>query len=147
MEKARPRMSYRIRVIELETYECDLCPRGTATGRRATGVGPERAQIVVAVPAMTAEMAAVGQPIHPAGRDREFLDWQFTTCGYPIKEVRFTGLVRCPGRALSEPGCVVACEDHLARELAVVGAEVLLLCGRTAPSSFRRKQAIQHVWR
>jgi len=129
-------MGYRIRMIEIDTYECDRCPRGETTAQRATGVGPESAEIVVAVPAMTAEMAAIGQPIHPASRDREFLDWQFTTCGCPIKDVRFTGLVRCPGRALSEPGCVVACEDHLARELAVVGAEVLLLCGRVATSSF-----------
>jgi uracil-DNA glycosylase len=129
-------MGYRLRLIELETDECDRCLRGTTAAPRAMGAGPEKAKIVVAVPAMTAEMAAIGHPIPPASRAWEFFDWQFTTCSYPINGVRFTGLVRCPGRALSEPGCVAQCEDHLAHELAAVGAEVLLLYGRVTPESF-----------
>src|ERR1039457_4534939 len=118
-------MSYRLRVLGADIKTCSRCERKAAW--RDVGNGPDKAVIVVVVPAVTHDMAAIGEVMHPASRDYAWLDFLFSQTGYPLDDVRMTSAVKCAGSIKPSPESLHQCRAHLAKELTAVDAKVLLL--------------------
>ncbi len=110
-----------------EPSSCDSCER---RGRwHAPGAGLQRAEIIVAVPAVTPEAEALGQVLHPASRDYAWLDFLFRHVGYPLEQVRRTPIVRCASSKPPSPESVSQCRQLLADEIRSTGARSLIVVG------------------
>ncbi len=120
-------MSYRQLVLDSEINNCENCPRQAEW--RAVGHGPPSAKILVAAPAATYDDEALGQVLHPAGRQYSWLDFLFRHAGYPLKTARKTCAVRCPGDGRASKESVLACRQWLAAEIKATGARALVLVG------------------
>jgi hypothetical protein len=114
-------------LLDSDHQPCDGCER--KGGWCAPSAGPERAEIIVAIPAVTPETEAVGEVLHPASQDYAWIDFLFRHVGYPLSSARRTAIVRCASANKPSRESVTCCRQLLADEIRSTGAGSVVVVG------------------
>jgi len=133
-----------------EVRACTACPLHAARTQAVPGEGPAPARLMVVGEGPGQQEDAAGRPF--VGRAGQLLTDMLRAIHLERSQVFVANVVKCrpPNNRTPTPQETEACAPYLARQIALVDPEVVLVLGRTAAEALLgpgiRISAIRGVW-
>lgn len=118
--------------LRAKVADCKACALHEQRTQTVFGVGDRRARLMVIGEAPGADEDRQGEPF--VGRAGQLLDAMLLAIGFERSQVYIANIVKCrpPGNRDPHAEEAAACRDYLARQIELVGPELILSVGRVS---------------